>query len=95
LPFQSGGNTNDTHSAVVHTRAKRAGIGNRVMQEMVGSLVGILMHRAASVVCRLPTIESFELWNDYEYPPSEILRSRPKACVREADRVEVRSDGGT
>jgi hypothetical protein len=87
----ASGNTGDAHAGVVHTRALRAGIGNRVMQEMVGAVIAMVSGRAVSVVCRSPNNDVFKDRNDYEYPATGVIRYAARECP--GPDVDVPSDG--
>jgi hypothetical protein len=91
MAIQAQGNYNDTHMSVIHTFTRRGGIGNRAMQETVASVIGMVMDRAVSVYWT--SGHQHRDRNEYEYPPSGVIRYARGNCPHTKQDMAVRGDG--
>jgi hypothetical protein len=66
---------------IVHTWTKLGGIGNRMMQEMVGGVVAMMLNRTVSVYCRSPVRRRWKGQNDYHFVRSGVIEyPSPPTC---------------
>lgn len=65
----------DSSPLLVHTYTKNGGIGNRLMQECVASILGLMLGRAVSVDASVPAgSQRRRSKHPYTYPPAGTVR---------------------
>ncbi|OHT14472.1 hypothetical protein TRFO_15123 [Tritrichomonas foetus] len=65
---------NDSTPLLIHTYTKNGGIGNRIMQETVASIVAMILGRAVSVSVSVPNGKGRKNRHPYDYPAAKTIR---------------------